>query len=69
RLAGLDSGFRKLHLHFEPDQSIGTILADSDQLQQVFLNLFLNARDAMPKGGRLDVRLYREGNFACVRIE
>jgi len=29
------------------------ILADEDQLQQVILNLLTNARDVMPKGGRL----------------
>lgn len=68
RLAGFDAGFRKLEIHFEPDHTIGTILADSDQLQQVFLNLFLNARDAMPQGGRISICIFREDEFACVRI-
>ncbi len=37
------------------DANVDTIRADADQLEQVFLNFFINAMDAMKRGGELTV--------------
>jgi len=37
-------------------QKLPPVLGSATRLQQVFLNLFMNARDAMPNGGMLEVR-------------
>jgi len=37
-------------------EKLPTIQGNTGKLQQVFLNLFLNAKDAMPEGGTLQVR-------------
>ena len=44
------------------------IHGNAGKLQQVFLNLFINARDAMPSGGRLEIRTWREGSRARVEV-
>lgn len=38
------------------EANVDTIRADADQLEQVFLNFFLNAMDAMKTGGELNVQ-------------
>ncbi|HXW62982.1 MAG TPA: ATP-binding protein [Candidatus Acidoferrales bacterium] len=37
-------------------EQLPPVLGSATRLQQVFLNLFMNARDAMPNGGMLEVR-------------
>jgi two-component system cell cycle sensor histidine kinase/response regulator CckA len=51
RLIGED-----IELVFESAESLTTIFADRNQMEQVLMNLAINARDAMSGGGRLIVR-------------
>jgi nitrogen-specific signal transduction histidine kinase/CheY-like chemotaxis protein len=48
RLIGED-----VRLEFRPGEGVGPVAADLVQLEQIILNLAINARDAMPQGGRL----------------
>lgn len=48
RLIGED-----IEILFTPGEQLGTVLADPGQIEQVIMNLAINARDAMPKGGKL----------------
>ena len=57
-LAGIESLIRRLigeDIQFEihPALELGRVKADPGQLEQVIMNLAINARDAMPDGGRL----------------
>lgn len=56
-LALLEHQFKTAGIKVQGDLTTGLppIQGNAGKLQQVFLNLFLNARDAMPKGGTLSI--------------
>src|ERR1700722_17477583 len=53
RLIGAD-----VDLEITPDPTIGKVKADRGQIEQVILNLAVNARDAMQQGGRLKIETH-----------
>src|SRR5580704_13450235 len=56
-----------IQIKSELDGTLPPIHGNTGKLQQVFLNLFLNARDAMSGGGTLEVRTWRDG--ASVKVD
>ncbi|MBN1348474.1 response regulator [candidate division KSB1 bacterium] len=73
-----------IRLKMLPNSNINLIKADTSQVEQVILNLVVNARDAMPDGGEITIRTEnvtvdddyckvisyaRAGDFVCLSIE
>jgi len=44
---------KEIAVHYRFEENLWTVEADSSQMEQVFLNLFVNAAQAMPAGGNL----------------
>ncbi len=68
-LALLEHQFKTAKIQVQSDLTVGIspIQGNQGRLQQVFLNLFLNAKDAMPGGGRLNVAT-SNGDMVSVRV-
>ena len=78
RLIGED-----IDLALVPDDNLGLVKVDRSQFEQTIINLAVNARDAMPEGGRLTIETYntvldlhykerfpevRPGPYVCVTV-
>lgn len=68
---------KRIHIRFASEDSMPKICADPERLNQVFMNIFLNAINAMPNGGYLSVSIGLKTNdvrgnifnFIAIKIE
>ncbi len=62
--------FRTAHVEVAQnlDAALPKVFGSGNRLQQVFLNLFMNARDAMPSGGMLEVRTFATNGSVEVEV-
>ena len=67
-LLGPEARTRGVRIYKEWDQDLPRVWVDGAQIKQVFLNLLLNALQAMPGGGNLTVRIHGSGGSVLTAI-
>ncbi|MGB9846945.1 MAG: sensor histidine kinase, partial [Desulfotomaculales bacterium] len=59
---------KRISLSFTPSRQPLPVKGNQDKIKQVFLNIILNAVQAMSAGGRLALETFRDGEKACVTV-
>ncbi|MGB9628316.1 MAG: PAS domain S-box protein [Thermodesulfobacteriota bacterium] len=67
----MDKQMRESNIKIETsfDGQIPEVMASTNQMRQVLLNMFKNAKEAMPRGGTLTVQTRREDNKISIHIQ
>jgi len=64
-----DKKAKNISIVKELSPSLPEVVCSGNQLSQVFVNLILNAMDAMPDGGTLTIKSMTKGNNMIIRFE
>lgn len=69
-LSLLEHQFRNSNVEIELDcdPTLPRTIGNGGKLQQVFMNLFLNAKDSMPRGGRLTIRTFKRASELFIEV-
>lgn len=59
---------RRVTVNLPPDREPVPVRANAEELKQVFLNLFMNALDAMPEGGALSIRFIARRHSVLAQV-
>lgn len=68
RLTSKELQKRRINVVCECAADLPPVLAPPDQIGEVFMNLIVNARDAMPDGGTLTVRTCADDGHICALV-
>ena len=68
RLVENQKEMRMIHIEQDHAEDLPYVLGDTNQLQQVLLNLFLNAAAAMPDGGILNVTTCGDAGHVVIAV-
>ena len=58
-----------IKLTYDLFTNLPDIIADSSQIQQVIINLVVNAIQAMPEGGKLKIKTYPVDRYVIIIVE
>jgi two-component system, NtrC family, sensor kinase len=65
---GKEADYRGIEVRISAPEDLPPVESDRGKLQQIFLNLFNNAFDAMADGGKLDIEMTRGNSAIEIRI-
>ncbi len=68
-LIGRQSSFHNINITRDYQPDLPLIPIDENQMEQVFINMLLNASQSMPGGGSIHIKTYTENDeYACLKI-
>lgn len=63
------SSFHNINIFRDYQTDLPPIMVDENQIEQVFVNMLINASQSMPKGGNITIKTFKEnGESVCLQI-